>query len=155
MASAGDTGGAGGEPWWLITDLPVRDQQSAIKVFSIYRQRWNIEDVFKFTKECLGWEEVQLLDLEGVRMPVTLAWVAAAFLYEMAVHLDSEEVQMLGRLGGWEERRERPPGRIVLARGLRRLLDAAAVDAVLNEEIRRKGQLPPFIVKLRSQRYPS
>ena len=147
--------GLGREPRWLVADLPVRDQQSAIKVFPIYRQRWSIEDVFKFTKECLGWEEAQLLDLEGVRMLVALAWVAAAFLYEMGVHLDSEEVQMLGRLGGWEERRDRPPGRIVLARGLRRLLDAAAVDAVLNEEIGRKGQLPPFIAKLRGHRCPS
>jgi hypothetical protein len=46
------------EPWWLITDIPVTDTDSAAKVFRIYRQRWSIEDAFKFTKECLGWEEV-------------------------------------------------------------------------------------------------
>jgi hypothetical protein len=79
-----DLEGLGWEPWWLLTDIPVVDADSAIKVFRIYRQRWAAEDIFKVTKECLGWEEVQLLNLEGVRNLVALGWVAAGFLYELA-----------------------------------------------------------------------
>ena len=52
---------------------------AALHIFQMYRQRWEVEDSFKFTKECLGWEEVQLLDLEAIRMLVGLAWVAAGF----------------------------------------------------------------------------
>jgi hypothetical protein len=47
-----------------------------------------IEDSFKFTKQVLGWEDVQLLDLEGIRGLLALAWVAAGFLYELGVMLE-------------------------------------------------------------------
>lgn len=141
------------EPWWLITDIPVLDAASATKVFSIYKQRWGIEDTFKVTKECLGWEGVQLLDLEGVRTLVAMGWLAAGFLYEMGVTFETQEIHILAYLGGWERRKDRPPGRIVLMRGLRRLLDAMAVDAVLQNEIRLHGRLPPNIAKLLGGRY--
>jgi len=58
-----------------------------------------------------GWEEIQLLDLEGIRMLVALAWVAAGFLYQLGVTLQWESVYLLARLGGWEPRPNRPPGR--------------------------------------------
>lgn len=141
------------EPWWLITDIPVTDAASATKVFSIYKQRWSIEDAFKFTKECLGWEEVQLLNIEGVRTLVAMGWLAAGFLYEMGVTFEAHEIRILAYLGCWERRKDRPPGRIVLMRGLRRLLDAMAVDAVLQNEIRLHGGLPANIAKLLGGRY--
>jgi len=36
---------------------------------------------------------VQLLDWQGIRTLIALAWVAAAFLYEMGVTLDWPEVE--------------------------------------------------------------
>lgn len=57
------------KPWWLITDWPVEDAEDALRIFRMYRQRWSVEESFKFTKECLGWEEVQLLDLGGDSHP--------------------------------------------------------------------------------------
>jgi hypothetical protein len=53
--------------WLLITDWPVEDAESAERIFRMYRQRWAVEDRLKFTKDVLGWEEVHLLDLEGIR----------------------------------------------------------------------------------------
>jgi hypothetical protein len=38
-------------------------------------------------KQCLGWEDVQLLDYEAVRLLVALGWVAAGFLYELGGEL--------------------------------------------------------------------
>ncbi len=67
-------------PWLLLTDWPVQDEQQAVRIFAMYRQRWAVEDSFKVTKECLGWEEVQGLDLRGIRTLVAMAWVAAGFL---------------------------------------------------------------------------
>ena len=81
------------------------------------------EESFKFTKTCLGWEEVQLLDLTGIRNLVALAWVAAGPLYELGITLEWAEVQLLALLGGWVARKDNKPGKIVLTRGLRRLLD--------------------------------
>jgi hypothetical protein len=65
----------------------------------MYRTRWAIEDVFKFTKDMLGWEQVQLLNLEGIRTLVALGWVAAGFLYELGGTLDWPEIELLARLG--------------------------------------------------------
>jgi len=130
------------EPWWLITDRPVTDADAATEIVRMYRQRWAIEDAFKVGKQCLGWEDVQVLDFEAVRLLVALGWVAAGFLYELGVSLEWEEVRLLRRLGGGEERANRPPGKIVLTRGLRRLLDVFATEAILAAHVKEYGALP-------------
>jgi hypothetical protein len=136
------------KPWLLITDRPVTGPASARHVFYMYRQRWAVEDAFKFTKNCLGWEDVQLLDLEGVRTLVALAWVAAGFLYELGINLEWPEVQLLARLGGWVRRKDRPPGKIVITRGLRRLMEAMTTQAFLDQYIDEHGALPPRIAAI-------
>jgi hypothetical protein len=137
-----------GEPWWLLTDRPVETAEQATEIFRMYRQRWSIEDAFKVAKTCLGWEEVQVLDYEAVRLLVALGWVAAGFLFQLGIHLDWPEVRLLQRLGGGEERPNRPPGKQVLTRGLRRLFDLLATEAILAEEARRHGGLPPRIAAM-------
>jgi hypothetical protein len=146
---------SGWDPWWLITDLPVEDADSATRVLAIYRQRWAAEDTFKVSKECLGWEEIQLLSLEAVRNLTALAWVAAGFLYELGVTFEWPEIRILARLGGWEERKDprRRPGKIVLMRGLRRLLDLLATEAILTDEIATHGALPPRLAALIGRRF--
>jgi hypothetical protein len=137
-----------GEPWLLLTDWPVADEAGAVRVFRMYRARWAVEDCFKFTKDVLGWEDVRLLDLAAIRTLVALGWVAAGFLYELGVTLEWPEVQLLGRLGGWVPRPDRPPGKTLLTRGLQRLLDHLATDAILRDEIARRGSLPPRLAAL-------
>jgi len=122
----------------------VTDADAALEIFRMYRQRWAIEDAFKVGKQCLGWEDVQVLDFDAVRLLVALGW-AAGFLYELGVTLEWEEVRLLRRLGGGEERADRPPGEIVLTRGLRRLLDVFATEAILAAHIQEYGALPPRI----------
>jgi hypothetical protein len=136
------------KPWLLVTDWPVTDADSAVRIFCMYRQRWAVEDSFRFVKDTLGWEDVQLLDLTGIRTLLALGWVAAGFLYELGVTLEWEEVRLLARLGGWAERKGNKPGKIVLTRGLRRLLDALATQAFLNRYREEHGDLPPQIASL-------
>ena len=136
------------EPWLLLTDWEVTDAASAQRIFRMYRQRWAAEDSFKFTKECLGWEEVQVLDLAGVRTLVALAWVAAGFLYEFGVSLEWAEVWLLARLGGWVPHKDRKPGKITLTHGLRRLLEMLTTEAILSAYIREHGALPGNIAAL-------
>lgn len=142
--------GVAWEPWWLLTDIPVVDAESATKIFRLYRQRWAVEDAFKVSKECLGWEEIQLLDLEAIRNLAALAWVAAGFLYELGVTFEWPEIRVLARLGGWEARKDpdRQPGKIILMRGLRRLLDLLATEAILADEITTHGSLPPRLASI-------
>jgi len=140
--------GAHLEPWLLLTDWPTTDTESAVRVFQMYRQRWAVEDSFRFIKDVLGWEEVQLLDLTGVRTLLALGWVAAGFLYELGVTLAWEEVQLLARLGGWIPRKDNKPGKLVLTRGLRRLLDMLVTQAFLERYRSDHGDLPPRIASL-------
>lgn len=143
--------GAHEPPWWLLTDRPVTAAEEATEIFRMYRQRWSIEDAFKIGKQCLGWEGVQVLALDAVRTLVALGWVAAGFLYELGVTLDWPEVRLLTRLGGGELRANRPPGKRVLTRGLRRLLDLFAAQAILADETRQHGALPPRLAALLGQ----
>ncbi len=140
--------GVGTEPWWLVTDHPVTTAEEATEIFRMYRQRWAIEDAFKVGKQCLGWEEVQVLDFAAVRLLVALGWVAAGFLSELGVTLEWEEVRLLRRLGGGEERENRPPGKIVLTRGLRRLMDVFTTEAILAAHVKEYGALPPRIAAI-------
>jgi hypothetical protein len=141
-----------GEPWWLLTDRPVETAEQATELFRMYCQRWAIEDAFKVAKTCLGWEDVQVMAYEAVRLLVAFGWVAAGFLFNLGVTLEWAEVRLLQRLGGGEERIDRPPGKLVLTRGLRRLFDLLATEAILAEEERRAGGLPPRIAALLGRR---
>ncbi len=137
--------GSDQEPWLLLTDWPVTDEKSAARIFTMYRQRWGVEDSFKFLKTCLGWEEVQVLDWQALRTLVALAWVAAGFLYELGVSWDWTEVQLLAKLGGWEPHKDRKPGKMMLQRGLSRLLDMLVTQAVLSQYEITHHRLPPQI----------
>ena len=114
----------------------------------MYRQRWAVEDSFKVSKECLGWEEVQVLNLRAIRTLVALAWVATGFLYDLGVTLEWAEVWLLARLGGWVPRKDRKPGKMTRTRGLRRLLDMLATEATLRAYAAEQGGLPPKIAAL-------
>jgi hypothetical protein len=140
--------GAVGKPWYLLTDWSVTDADSALRIFRFYRRRWSVEDTFKFIKTSFGIEEVQMLSFEAVRRLVAYGWVAAGFLFHLGLTLDQPEVRLLAVLGGWEERKNRPPGKQVITRGLRRLFDQAATEVVLLKHVDEHGDLPPFVKRL-------
>jgi hypothetical protein len=131
--------------WWLMTDWPIDTPEAAARVFQMYRMRWSIEDAFKFIKQSLGWEQVQVLALDAVRSLVALAAVAAAFLFEWGATLEWEAVQLLAQLGGWVPRKDTRPGKIILTRGLRRLLDLLATRAILSDYLAQHEDLPPQV----------
>src|SRR5579863_2851812 len=132
-------------PWWLLTDWPVTDEQSALRIFIMYRERWAAEDSFKVTKECLGWEEVQVLDWQALQTLVALAWVTAGFLYHMGITFEWEEVLLIAKLGGWEPHKDRKPGKITLMRGLSRLVEMLVTQAILSRYASEHQGLPPHI----------
>jgi hypothetical protein len=140
--------GAVSKPWYLLTDWAVTDAQSAVRIFWFYRRRWAVEDTFKFIKTSFGIEEVQMLSFEAVRRLVAYGWAAAGFLFHLGLTMDQPEVHLLAYLGRWEERKNRPPGKQVLTRGLRRLIDQATTEAILRKHIEEHGDLPPFIKRL-------
>lgn len=127
---------------WLVTDHPVDTAEDAQRVFQMYRMRWAVEDAFKFIKQSLGWEEVQVLALEKIRFLVAMAAVAAGFLFSWGVSLEWKAVQLLARAGGWIPKKGAQPGKIILSRGLRRLLNFLAMRSLLQAHLDQHGQLP-------------
>src|SRR3712207_7507269 len=69
-----------------------RPPRSTLFPYTALFRSWAAEDSFKFTKDCLGWEEVQV-----IRPLVALGWVAAGFLYELGVTREWAEVWVLAR----------------------------------------------------------
>jgi len=138
-------------PWLLLTDHPVTTAETAELIFRMYAQRWAIEATFKTAKETLGLESVQVLGLEAVRRLAALGWVALGYRLDLGVTLEWPEVRLLRRLGGGEERANRPVGKAVLLRGLQRLLDLLATEAILADAIHRHGALPPAIAAMRGR----
>lgn len=135
-------------PWLLLTDHPLTTADAAELIFRMYAQRWAIEDTFKTVKATLGLESVQVLGFDAVRRLEALGWVALGYLLDLGVTLDWPPVRLLRRLGGGEARSNRPVGRAVLLRGLQRLFDLLATDAILADEVQRHGGLPPAIAAM-------
>ena len=83
-----------------------------------------------------------------MRNLIALAWVAAGYLFHLGLSFDEPEIRLLAILGDWEERQDRPPGKIILSRGLHRLLDKYATYALLTQYKSEHGDLPPFVKKM-------
>jgi len=135
-------------PWLLLTDHPLTTAAAAELIFRMDAQRWAIEDTVKTAKESLGLESVQVLGLDAIRRLEALGWVALGYLLDLGVTLAWPQLRLLRRLGGGEERPHRPVGKAVLLRGLQRLLDLLATEAILADDIHRHGALPPAIAAL-------
>jgi len=50
---------------------------------------------------------------------------------------------LIAKLGGWEAHKDRTPGKITIMRGLRRLIDMLATQAVLSRYASQHQGLPP------------
>ena len=103
-------------------------ERRAVRIFQMYRQRWAVEDSFKFSKECVDWEMCKC-SIWRVCTLVALAWIAAGFSVRIGSDLGVEEVQLLAKLGGFEPHKDRKPGKVVLTRGLQRLMERLVTEA--------------------------
>jgi hypothetical protein len=139
------------EPWYLLTDWPVNTPMQAARIFRMYRQRWAVEEAFQFLKMCVGWEEVQVLSLEGVRTLVALGWVAAGFLYEIDGGWEWIDVELLAKLGGFVPHKGRKPGKKILLWGLQRVLDYLITQSLLRQHKSAIGSIPPGVAALLGQ----
>ena len=98
--------------------------------FACIANGWAVKESFKFSKECLGWEEVQLLNLTGIRTLVALAWVRRLPLRTRR-HVGVGRSATARPLQQLVARKDNKPGKIVLTRGLRRLLDMLVTQQLL------------------------
>ncbi len=73
--------------------------------------------------------------------------MAAGFLFEWGVTIEWDAIQLLARVGGWVSRKNARPGKIILTRGLRRLLDLVAAR-ILKGYLDQHSSLPRQVAAL-------
>ena len=110
--------------WVLLTNLPIETPEFLKHIIALYLSRWSIEDVFAWTKQALGWEQVAILDFSAFRTFVALAFVAASFVFDLGADPSQTEIKLLARLGGYVPHKNRPPGKKCLLLGLQRFVQA-------------------------------
>lgn len=66
----------------LITNELVDRFESAFEIYQSYLRRSKIENVFKFLKDQLGWEEFQVRDFMVIQNIITLCFFIAGYFYE-------------------------------------------------------------------------
>lgn len=69
-----------GEPWRLLTSLPVETDEDVWRVVEAYAARWQIEQTIRFTKSELGIESVRVRAWEPRAKLLAVLTLAYAFL---------------------------------------------------------------------------
>ncbi len=59
----------------------LSEKEIGSKCLYSYRLRWKIEEVHRQLKQDFGWEKIQLLNYDRLKMMNTLFWITASFLY--------------------------------------------------------------------------
>lgn len=75
--------GAGREPWYLLTNEPIRNLQDAWNIVLAYARRWQIEMSLRFDKCELAFESPRLQRWETQRRLLLMATLAYAFLLSL------------------------------------------------------------------------
>lgn len=133
------------KPLYLITDWEITDAEKAKEIAMMYLQRWGIEENFKFLKEIIGYEQIQLLKFEAVKNLMALGCVAAQYLYHKVASMDWPEIKLLAKLGGYVTKKNTKPGIRTITWGLQKIIDKLLADIVLEQYIKENGALPKKI----------
>jgi len=118
-------------PMLLITNKMIKTAEDANLVYQIYLKRSRIECVFKFLKEGMGWEEIQIQDFQSIQNLLSICFFLAAYLYEIKeqeVHDDF--VILLAKIGGGKG----VVSRHYIFQGIQQLVAKHRVDRILEEE---------------------
>lgn len=115
--------------WYLVTNIEIKHQNTAKRIWGYYKKRWEIEEFFRFLKEGLKIEKFQVMSLEEIRRIVGIAVIAGMFIYKLHEKVKIEPIKTLLYFGGWTGYDK--PGKIVLKRGLSIFLSYLYIDSFL------------------------
>ena len=84
-----------GEPWYLITNVPVETEKEAWEIVFAYRARWKIETCFRYGKSELCLETVNLRDQEKREKMLLLVMIVYMILLWMMEEAQKSIVRWL------------------------------------------------------------
>jgi hypothetical protein len=70
-------------PMLLLTNHSLESDADADMVFRLYKLRAKIEEVFRFLKTTLGWEDIQVRDWVSQQALITLCFFIGGYFYEI------------------------------------------------------------------------
>lgn len=119
------------DPMLLVTNKEIKTAENAHLIYQIYLKRSRIECVFKFLKEGLGWEDMQLQDFQAIRNLLSICFFLAAYLYEIKEQeVQDDYVVLLAKLGGGKG----IVSRHYILKGIHMMMAKIRVDRILEEE---------------------
>lgn len=87
-------------PMLLLTNHPVGSHQEALSIYRVYLMRSKIEEVFKFVKSAVGWEQFQVRDWESIKNLIATAFFIGGYFYKIEPQLANHPVvEWLCQLG--------------------------------------------------------
>jgi len=87
-------------PMLLLTNHPVETHPEALSIYRLYLMRSKIEEVFKFVKSAVGWEQFQVRDWESIKNLIATAFFIGGYFYKIEPHLANHPVvEWLCQLG--------------------------------------------------------
>jgi hypothetical protein len=117
-------------PMLLITNKAVATAERALLIYQIYLKRSRIETVFKFLKEGVGWEDMQLRNFLGIQRLLSFCFFIAAYLYKIGdQEVHDDYVILLARLGGGKG----VVSKHYILQGIKALLSKYRVDRFFEE----------------------
>jgi predicted RNA binding protein with dsRBD fold (UPF0201 family) len=75
------------QPMLLLTNHSVTSGQEALSIYRTYLMRSKIEEVFKFVKNAVGWEEFQVRDWESIKNLIATAFFIGGYFYKIEPQL--------------------------------------------------------------------
>lgn len=88
-------------PMLLISNIVLKSAAEGVGIYRIYLLRAKIEQVFKFFKDVLGWEEFQIRDYEAIKNLLALCFFIGSYFYEIESELiNNHNVALIAQLGG-------------------------------------------------------
>ena len=129
-------------PMLLITNKSVTTKEQALSIYQIYLKRSRIETVFKFLKEGLGWEDMQLRNFLGIQRLLSFCFFIAAYLYKIGdQEAHDDYVILLARLGGGKG----AVSKHYILQGIKALLSKYRVDRFFEEHKPSKDTIEDMI----------
>lgn len=85
----------------LLTNKVISSFEDADQIYLTYLKRAKIEYVFKFLKEGLGWEDIQIQDFKAIQKVLSLCFYVASYLYEIGEEKTYDDYAiLLAEMGG-------------------------------------------------------
>ena len=112
---------------------------TAYQIYTTYLSRSKIEYVFKFLKEGLGWEKLQIQDFKAIQRLLSICFYVASYLYEIGEEKAYDDYAiLLAEIGGGKGKVTRH----FIVRGIQQLLNHLRVSRILSKkELSQEEQL--------------